>query len=85
MSRARARILGLYSAFGLFGGFIGASGFSILYGWNFRYPLFAIGIGYGLCVIIGGSMVRLSESRSRVLSARKEETSIAEMPLADPV
>ncbi|HEU5375325.1 MAG TPA: MFS transporter [Ktedonobacteraceae bacterium] len=64
---ARARIQGLYSAFGLLGGFVGASGFSILYSWNFRYPLFAIGIGYGICVLIGGSMIRWAEHRNRLL------------------
>jgi MFS family permease len=62
-SQARARIMGLYSAFGLLGGFVGANGFSILYGWNFRFPLFAIGIGYGLCVLIGGLLIRSAETR----------------------
>jgi MFS family permease len=71
-SRARARIMGLYSAFGLFGGFVGANGFSILYGWNFRYPLFALGLGYGLCVLIGGLLIRKAEQRHRWLYAPKE-------------
>lgn len=66
LSHARARVLGLYSAFGLLGGFIGASGFNVLYSWNFRYPLFAIGLGYGICVLIGGSMIYRWERRNRL-------------------
>ena len=70
-SQARARIMGLYSAFGLVGGFVGANGFSVLYGWNFRSPLFAIGIGYGVCVLIGGLLIRQAEKRYRWLYAPK--------------
>lgn len=66
---ARARIQGLYSAFGLMGGFVGANGFSILYGWNFRYPLFAVAIGYTICVLIGGLMIRRAEWGKRQLYA----------------
>ncbi len=66
-SQARARIMGLYSAFGLFGGFVGANGFGLLYGWNFRAPLFAIGLGYGLCVLIGGLLIRRAEAKYRWL------------------
>lgn len=66
-SQARARIMGLYSAFGLAGAFVGANGFSVLYGWNFRYPLFALGIGYGICVVIGGLLIRQAEGRYRWL------------------
>jgi MFS family permease len=62
---ARARIQGLYSAAGLLGGFAGASGCSFLYGLNFRLPLFAIAVLFGICVLIGGILVRVSESRSR--------------------
>ncbi len=61
---ARARIQGLYSAFGLAGGFVGASGSSLLYGLNFRLPLFTIGAAFGICVLIGGILIRISESRS---------------------
>ncbi len=68
-SRARARIMGLYSAAGLLGAFVGANGFGVLYGWNFRYPLFALGIGYGLCVLVGGLMIRRSE---RSILGKKE-------------
>ena len=71
-SQARARIMGLYSAFGLLGGFVGANGFSILYGWNFRYPLFSLGLGYGLCILIGGLLIRKAEKRHRWLYAPKE-------------
>ncbi len=70
--QARARVMGLYSAAGLIGGFAGANGFSVLYGWNFRYPLFAMGIGYGLCVLIGGLLIRRSEQKHRWLYTPKE-------------
>lgn len=69
-SHARARVLGLYSACGLVGGFVGASCFNILYSWNFRYPLFAIGLGYGLSVLIGGTMIYRWE-RAKRLSYRQ--------------
>src|SRR5438552_5252682 len=59
---ARARIQGLYSAAGLVGGFVGASGCSFLYGLNFRLPLFVIGAIFGLCVLVGGILIRISES-----------------------
>jgi MFS family permease len=62
-SHARARIMSLYSAFGLAGGFAGANGFSFLYAWNFRYSLFALGIGYGICVLIGGLLIRWAEKK----------------------
>jgi Helix-turn-helix len=41
---ARARIQGLYSAAGLVGGFVGASGCIFLYGLNFRLPLYTTGL-----------------------------------------
>ncbi len=63
---ARARIQGLYSAASLLGGFAGASGCSLLYGLNFRLPLFAIGVVFGICVVVGGALVRVSESRNLV-------------------
>jgi len=66
LSHARARVLGLYSACGLVGGFVGASCFNVLYAWNFRSPLFVIGLGYGLCVLIGGSMIYRWERKNRL-------------------
>ena len=62
-SQARARIMGLYSAFGLIGAFVGANVFSLLYGWNFRAPLFAMGLGYGICILIGGVLIRGAEKK----------------------
>jgi MFS family permease len=67
MAGARARIQGLYSAAGIFGGFVGATGCTFLYGLNFRLPLFAIGVFFGICVIVGGILVRISESRNSAL------------------
>ncbi|HLW00746.1 MAG TPA: MFS transporter [Ktedonobacterales bacterium] len=83
--QARARIMGLYSAFGLLGGFVGANGFSILYGWNFRYPLFALGLGYGICVLIGGLLIRRAEHKYRWLYKPKEPLLVeSAQPLATP-
>jgi MFS family permease len=79
-SQARARIMGIYSAAGLIGAFVGANGSSILYGWNFRYPLFAIGIGYGICVLSGGLLIRRSEKLYRWLYTPK----MAEPSRGDP-
>ena len=64
---ARARIQGLYSAAGIVGGFVGASGCTFLYGLNYRLPLFAIGVLFGMCVIVGGILVHISESRNNAL------------------
>lgn len=62
----RARVQGLYSTFGLAGAFVGASGLSMLYQVNFRLPLFTLGVAYGICVLLGGTLVRISESRGLV-------------------
>jgi MFS family permease len=64
-SGMRARVQGLFSTIGLIGAFVGASGFSPLYTLNFRFPLFAMGIAFGTCVLIGGSMIRVAETRKR--------------------
>ncbi len=71
-SNMRARVQGLYSTAGLIGAFAGASGFSPLYEINFRLPLFAMGIAFGLCVLIGGSLIRLSERRKLVSVPEKQ-------------
>jgi MFS family permease len=75
---ARARIQGLYSAAGLIGGFAGANGCSFLYGLNFRLPLFAIGVAFGICVLIGGTLVRISESRNFVPAGPSTQNTQAE-------
>ncbi len=64
-SGVRARVQGLFTTVGLIGAFVGASGFSPLYTLNFRFPLFAMGIAFGICVLIGGSMIRVAEARRR--------------------
>lgn len=64
---ARARIQGVYSAATVVGGFLGASVSTFLYGFNFRLPLFSIGIAFGVCVLIGGILIRVSESRKNDL------------------
>ncbi len=61
---ARARVQGLYTTFGLVGAFVGSTGFAPLYTLNFRYPLFAMGSAYGICVLIGGMLIRFAEKKS---------------------
>ena len=74
ISGARARIQGLYSAAGIVGGFVGATGCTVLYALNFRLPLFAIGVCFGICVLVGGVLVRIAESRNpALLKARVED------------
>ncbi len=60
---ARARVQGFYTAAGSIGAFAGASGFTPLYAINFRLPLFAMGAVFGICVLIGGILIRVSEKR----------------------
>jgi MFS family permease len=64
-SHMRARVQGLYATVGLIGAFVGASGFSPLYALNFRLPLFAMGLGFGICVLIGSTLIRISEIRKQ--------------------
>lgn len=81
--QARARIQGIFSGVGLMGGFVGASCFGALYEWNFRAPLFAIGLGYGLCVLVGGIMLRLYERKHIVLSPDLVQSPVLETSLTD--
>ncbi|MGZ3668172.1 MAG: MFS transporter [Ktedonobacterales bacterium] len=60
---ARARVQGMYSTIGVAGAFVGANALTPLYALNFRLPLFALGAAYGLCVPVGGLLVRRSEAR----------------------
>jgi MFS family permease len=68
---ARARTQGVYGAVGLASAFAAANVLSALYGLNFRLPLFAMAGGFGLCVLVGGSLIRLSERRGLVPVARR--------------
>jgi MFS family permease len=58
---ARARVQGVYATVGLVGAFVGANLLTPLYAVDFRLPLFALGAGYGLCVLAGGWLVRRAE------------------------
>lgn len=60
---ARARVQGMYSTIGVAGAFVGANALTPLYALNFRLPLFALGAAYGLCVLVGGLLVRRAEAR----------------------
>lgn len=63
---ARARAQGIYSALGLASAFVAANALPILYGHNFRLPLFVMGAGFGVSVLIGGTLVRISERQGLV-------------------
>jgi hypothetical protein len=65
--QSRGRIQGMYTTVGLFGAAVGASALTVLYAIDFRLPLFALGAGYGLCVLAGGLMVSLAEARGLVM------------------
>ena len=58
---ARGRVQGFYSSVGLAGAFVGASGFSVLYEMDYRLPLFGLGIAFGVCVLVGGLLVRTAK------------------------
>lgn len=78
---ARARTQGLYTAFGTFGGFVGASVSSLLYAVNYRLPLLTIAGVFGVGILIGGVMIRYYEARSHTrqeleIVAQAQETAI---------
>ncbi|GAC1402726.1 MAG: MFS transporter [Chloroflexota bacterium] len=60
---ARARTQSVYAAVGLGSGFISANVLVWLYGINFRLPLFVMAAGFAICVVIGGTLIRVSEHR----------------------
>ncbi|WP_052888750.1 MFS transporter [Thermogemmatispora carboxidivorans] len=61
-NHVRARIQGLYSTFGLIGAFVGSNLFIPLYLINFRFPWFMMGLCYGLCILVGGLIIRRQEA-----------------------
>jgi MFS family permease len=67
---ARARVQSLYSAIGVASAFVSANVLTWLYGINFRLPLFVMAAGFGICVLAGGTMIRISEYRGLVPSFR---------------
>jgi MFS family permease len=77
-STMRARVQGMYSTVGLMGAFFGANVFSPLYAVNYRLPLFTMGTLFGLCVIAGSVMVRISESRREVVVEDVGEAGVVE-------
>jgi DHA1 family multidrug resistance protein-like MFS transporter len=76
-STMRARVQGMYSTIGLIGAFFGANVFSPLYAINYRLPLFTMGTLFGLCVILGSTLVRISEARTTLVDPLKEETNFS--------
>jgi MFS family permease len=57
----RARAQSVYSAAGVAGAFVGANALEPFYRLDWRLPLPVIGLAYGLCVIVGGCMIRASD------------------------
>jgi len=70
---ARGRVQSAYATVGLAGAFAGASGLTVLYGLDFRLPLFAMGAAYGCCVLLGGLMIRRSEARGLVAGPHQQQ------------
>ena len=75
---ARARVQGIYAMVGVAGAFAGANVLTPLYALNSRLPLFALAVGYGRCVVVGGLMVRRSEARGDVswVGVRRPEVAV---------
>jgi DHA1 family tetracycline resistance protein-like MFS transporter len=69
---ARARVQGFYSSVGLAGAFVGAGGLGVLYTTDYHLPLFALGLGFGVCVVVGGLLVRRSEALGLVTGPQVE-------------
>jgi MFS family permease len=69
---ARGRVQGFYSAVGLAGAFVGANGFSALYSLDYHLPLLGMAVAFGICVLVGGTMVRISEARGLVVGPHTE-------------
>ncbi len=70
---ARARIQGLYSAFGMFGGFVGAISSSLLYAVNFRLPFFVFGTVLAVGILVGSTLIRRSEVRGPTMGSSKKQ------------
>src|SRR5581483_6211260 len=70
---ARARAQGLYTAFGTFGGFVGASVSSLLYSVNYRLPLLTIAGVFGAGILLGGTMIRHFEARGSPTHSGNEQ------------
>lgn len=73
---ARARAQGVYSAAGLASAFVAANALSLLYGLDYRLPLFAMAGGFAACVLVGGALIRRAE-RSGTAAATMAERSAA--------
>ncbi|MDQ2743849.1 MAG: MFS transporter [Chloroflexota bacterium] len=58
---ARARAQSLYSSVGLASAFLASAVLPALYAVNYRLPIFAVGALFGLCIVVGGLLVRRSE------------------------
>jgi MFS family permease len=67
---ARARAQSIYSAVGLASAFLSANVLSVFYGIDYRLPLFVMGIGFGMCAVVGGTLIRISESQGLVPGVR---------------
>ncbi len=73
---ARARAQGVYSAAGLASAFVAANALSLLYGVDYRLPLFAMAGGFAACVLVGGALIRRAE-RGGTAAATMAERSAA--------
>ena len=69
---ARGRVQGMFTTIGLASAFIGSIGLTFLYGVIFRLPLFTLAIVVSVCVLVGGTMVRISEIRGLTLISKQD-------------
>jgi MFS family permease len=58
---ARGRAQSIYTGTGLASAFLAATTLPFLYGLSFRLPILTVGLAFGLCVAVGGLLVRASE------------------------
>jgi MFS family permease len=61
----RGRVQGMYAAIGFLGALVGSNGLTPLYHLNFRFPLFAMGAGFGLCILVGSSLIFIGYRRGQ--------------------
>ncbi|HEX6509689.1 MAG TPA: MFS transporter [Chloroflexota bacterium] len=65
-AEARARVQSVYTGIGLASSFVAAIALPLLYGTNFRLPLFVMAAGFAVSLLVGGTIVRISERRAFV-------------------
>jgi hypothetical protein len=63
------------------GAFAGANLLTPIYALDYRLPLFVMGAGYGLCILVGGLLIRYAESHGLVGGPAAMPSPALEAPL----